>query len=79
MTSLDPSHNIFRKSSGRHAQAVYNAQDAPSTAEDDLSDDEMGVDDHVRAQRRGKKEGRKRVRQAMPPLPDQRFEQVRAI
>ncbi|ORY32225.1 hypothetical protein BCR39DRAFT_41625 [Naematelia encephala] len=76
MTTLNPSHNPFRKPSGRHAQAVHEpASDFP----DDLpiSDDEdLGVDDERRkARREGKREARKRVRGAMPPLPDLRFEQ----
>ena len=107
MTTLDPSHNIFRESSGRHAQAVHRADDIPldrpaasappDEDEEDESemgiDDELGVDDRLpsssaaaaaraadaRAKRKGKMEARRRVRGAMPPMPDLRFEQVRSI
>ncbi|GFZ46242.1 hypothetical protein JCM24511_04489 [Saitozyma sp. JCM 24511] len=79
MTSLNPSHNPFRHPSGRHAQAVHQPS-APSFP-DDLpisdsdSDSEYGVDEHLRGERRARREGRKRVRAAMPPMPDLRFEQ----
>lgn len=68
MSTLDPSHNPFRKPEGRHAQAVYEADTARVEDESD-SDESQG-------ERRARKEGRRRVRAAVPPLPDQRFEQV---
>ena len=71
MATLDPSHNPLRKPQGRHAQAVYDA-----SAAQDVSDSES---DESAGERRARKEGRKRVRAAMPPLPDQRFEQVRYV
>jgi hypothetical protein len=80
MTSLDPSHNPFRDPSGRHAQAVHRS--SPSAFPDDLdidSDSDLGVDDHVRAELQGRRKGRRRVRAAMPPMPDLRFEQVSMI
>ena len=81
MTTLNPSHNVFRQSEGRHAQAVYRASEASSSTPPEGSDfeDDLSVDDRVervRAARRGRKEGRQRVRRAMPPMPDLRFEQV---
>jgi hypothetical protein len=82
MTSLNPSHNPFRHSSGRHAQAVHQPSAPSSSFPDDLpisdsdSDSEYGVDEHLRGERRARREGRKRVRAAMPPMPDLRFEQV---
>jgi hypothetical protein len=89
MTTLNPSHNIFRASSGRHAQAVYHADDLPPSEKPSSSSsaaggasgfpdlcDDLGIDDSV-GEKRGRREGRKRVRAAMPPMPDLRFEQVR--
>jgi len=69
MSTFDPSHNPLRKPAGRHAQAVYD----PSAVQD-VSDSDS---DESQGERRARKEGRRRVRAAMPPLPDQRFEQVR--
>jgi len=84
MTSLNPSHNPFRKSEGRHAQAVrhpsqedINEEPKSSLFPDTLplspsaSDDESEV-----AEKKARWEGRKRVRGAMPAVPDLRFEQV---
>ncbi|RSH91240.1 hypothetical protein EHS25_009539 [Saitozyma podzolica] len=82
MTSLNPSHNPFRHPSGRHAQAVHQPSAPSSSFPDDLpipdsdSDSEYGVDEHLRGERRARREGRKRVRAAMPRMPDLRFEQV---
>jgi hypothetical protein len=75
MTSLNPSHNVFRHSEGRHAQAVHQSSQFP----DDLpakhgEDDDDSIDGDEPA--RIKKEARRRVRQQMPPMPDLRFEQV---
>lgn len=74
MTTLNPSHDFTRKSEGRHAQAVRTASSYPDDLPvgDDESIDEDGPS-------RAKKEGRKRVRQQMPPMPDLRFEQVSQI
>ncbi|WVQ78190.1 hypothetical protein IAT38_000273 [Cryptococcus sp. DSM 104549] len=65
MTSLDPSHNPFREK----AQAVRRPEAQSSPFPDDVP--ELSHRDHLRA----RKEGRKRVKAAMPPLPDLRFEQ----
>lgn len=88
MTTLNPSHNPFRASEGRHAQAVYQASSQPegpsagtastSRFPDNFVDELESVDDDVPA-RRGRREGRQRVRRAMPPMPDLRFEQVSFI
>lgn len=78
MTSLNPSHNIFRHPSGRHAQAVH--ESSPPSDEKDTSGyparfpDDLGVDDTVE---RARRDGRDRVRRGMVPVPDLRFEQVR--
>jgi len=70
MTSVNPSHNVFRHSEGRHAQAVHQSTQFP----DDLpAKDDDSIDGDLP---RVKKEARKRVRQKMPPMPDLRFEQV---
>lgn len=70
MTSVNPSHNVFRHSEGRHAQAVHQSTQFP----DDLpAKDDDSIDGDLP---RVKKEARKRVRQQMPPMPDLRFEQV---
>lgn len=79
MTTLNPSHNPFRKPEGRHAQAIH---DPSSTAQtDSLSDasstSDLGDDEKHITVKKAKKEGRKRVRAVMPPMPDMRFEQVR--
>ena len=90
MTTLNPSHNIFRRSSGRHAQAVHRASPDRSELDDEKSghssfpndlplssnDSDLGPDESLRAERRSRSEGRKRVKGAMPPMPDLRFEQV---
>jgi hypothetical protein len=70
MTTVNPSHNVFRQSEGRHAQAVHQSSQFP----DDLpAKDDDSIDGDMP---RVKKEARKRVRQQMPPMPDLRFEQV---
>ncbi|ORX39766.1 hypothetical protein BD324DRAFT_233199 [Kockovaella imperatae] len=87
MTTLDPSHNIFRDPSGRHAQAVHRADDIPldekragiidGDSEDEV--DDLSIDDRlparVNAERKAKRDARRRVRGAMPPMPDLRYEQ----
>ncbi|KAL7422204.1 hypothetical protein Q5752_002850 [Cryptotrichosporon argae] len=69
MTTLNPSHDPFHHTDKRHGQAVYRAE-APDYPDLDDVDDEPA---HARAKAR--REGRRRVRAAMPPLPDLRFEQ----
>jgi hypothetical protein len=71
MTTLNPSHDPFRKSEGRHAQAVRQSSQYPDNlpVEDNESIDGDGPS-------RAKREARRRVRQQMPPMPDLRFEQV---
>ncbi|EIW69556.1 hypothetical protein TREMEDRAFT_30372 [Tremella mesenterica DSM 1558] len=70
MTTLNPSHLPIPGSS--RGQAIYDPSSSrdvfPSMDMDHLSDD----DD----ERKGRREGRKRVRGNMPPLPDLRFEQT---
>jgi hypothetical protein len=76
MTTANPSHNPFRESEGRHAQAIHRS--SQTQFPDDLparSDDEESIDD----ERKVKREARRRVRQVMPPMPDLRFEQVTSI
>jgi hypothetical protein len=72
MTSLNPSHNVFRHPSGRHAQAVHEPSSSDEKAGAGFPDD-LGVDDSVEQARRV---GRERVRRGMVPVPDLRFEQV---
>ncbi|KAK4687722.1 hypothetical protein P7C73_g2388, partial [Tremellales sp. Uapishka_1] len=68
MTTLNPSHNPFRASKGRHAQAVHRPdQDFPDDI--DLSDSDLSP------RKRGQLEGRQRIKRAVPPMPDLRFEQ----
>ncbi|WWD15809.1 hypothetical protein CI109_100233 [Kwoniella shandongensis] len=76
MTTLDPSHLPFR----HDAQAVHRAHPSSSSASpqsatfpDDLP--EVTAKDEARGHSRARKEGRKRVKNAMPPMPDLRFEQ----
>lgn len=78
MTSLNPSHNPFRKSSGRHAQAIHRSSDTDADADADFPEDlPISDTDEIGPVRKGRKEGRKRIRKAVPPMPDLRFEQVR--
>jgi hypothetical protein len=77
MTTANPSHNPFRESEGRHAQAIHRA--SGTQFPDDLparDDDEESIDGD---ERKVKREARRRVRQVMPPMPDLRFEQVSPI
>ncbi|WWD01529.1 hypothetical protein V866_008474 [Kwoniella sp. B9012] len=70
MTSLNPSHNPFRSS----AQAVHH----PSTEkqQSNFPDSLPTVNEHHHEDhKKARKEGRKRVKQAMPVMPDLRFEQ----
>ncbi|WVQ98630.1 hypothetical protein IAU59_005760 [Kwoniella sp. CBS 9459] len=80
MTSLNPSHNPFSKS----AQAVHHAESSPSGESGEKSSSKFpdtlptvhrrhGHSSRERHHEEG--EGRERVRQAMPPMPDLRFEQ----
>jgi hypothetical protein len=89
MTTLDPSHNPFRTSSGRHAQAIHrqdsNLSEKRPGENDDIDYPELddlhpsSVDAGIQAERKGRREGRRRVRAAAPPMPDLRFEQVSVI
>jgi len=75
MTSANPSHNPFRESEGRHAQAIHRASNTQFP--DDLparDDDGDSIDGDEPS--KVKREARRRVRQQMPPMPDLRFEQV---
>jgi len=74
MTTANPSHNPFRESEGRHAQAIHRS--SQTQFPNDLparDDDEESIDGD---ERKVKREARRRVRQVMPPMPDLRFEQV---
>ena len=75
MTSLNPSHNIFRQPEGRHAQAVHEPSSSSNDEKrfPDRFADDLGVDDTVE---RARRDGRDRVRRGMVPVPDLRFEQV---
>ncbi len=101
MTTFNPSHNPFRTSSGRHAQAIHRPSpetsddgDLPSkksgpsirfpddlplsdTNSDSDSDSDLGVDDERVT--KGRKEGRRRVKAGMMPIPEMRFEQVSSV
>jgi hypothetical protein len=75
MTTANPSHNFFRESEGRHAQAIHRASNTQFP--DDLPakhDDEESIDGDESS--KVKRDARRRVRQVMPPMPDLRFEQV---
>lgn len=82
MTTLNPSHNVFRHPAGRHAQAVHEPSPSfpdqlPSvTKEDDDLSIDSDLDERDRELLRAKREARRRVQGAMPPMPDLRFEQV---
>lgn len=78
MTTLNPSHNIFREPEGRHAQAVRQA-DAASGSGSDVDGVDGDLDSRPQGVKRAKRHGRKRVKAAMPPIPDMRFEQVSAF
>ncbi|KAK8869916.1 hypothetical protein IAR55_000484 [Kwoniella newhampshirensis] len=73
MTTLDPSHIPFRHS----AQAVHHAHPSHSAANHQFPDDlpEVTAQDIAKGHPRARREGRKRVKTAMPPMPDLRFEQ----
>ncbi|OCF39459.1 hypothetical protein I317_06732 [Kwoniella heveanensis CBS 569] len=80
MTSLDPSHIPFSKS----AQAVHHVETSASDDKSSKFPDTLPTvrqrHEGGRGHRKGKGkhsegEGRERVRQAMPPMPDLRFEQ----
>ncbi|WVF72301.1 hypothetical protein IAT40_007114 [Kwoniella sp. CBS 6097] len=78
MTSLNPSHIPFNKS----AQAVHHAESSSESGEKSKFPDSLPTvhQRHGRGHnnRKGKHhegEGRERVKQAMPPMPDLRFEQ----
>jgi hypothetical protein len=78
MTTLDPSHNPFHSSSGRHAQAVHQSTDSqlPDTLPTPSDVDAQGHPTASGAIKKGRAEGRKRVKAVVPALPDLRFEQV---
>ncbi|WWC85375.1 uncharacterized protein L201_000238 [Kwoniella dendrophila CBS 6074] len=74
MTSLNPSHNPFKSS----AQAVHHATSDEKNEKGKFPDSlptvhERGL--HDGDHKKARKEGRKRVKQAMPVMPDLRFEQ----
>ena len=87
MTTFNPSHDPFRESKGRHAQAVHRASNDESGSEsqsqsqypDQLpvaQDDDQSIDGDGHRTAKIKREARHRVKAQMPPLPDLRFEQV---
>lgn len=92
MTSLDPTHIPLHPFRGKasEGQALHRPADAepskssssfpdelPRDSDNESSDEEMSVDGDARAaERRARREGRKRVQNAMLPIPDQRLEQV---
>ena len=77
MTSLNPSHNIFRTPQGRHAQAVHDPQTQSQVQDEIESEDETTfLSEREKAERRAKREARRRVRANAPSMPDLRFEQV---
>jgi hypothetical protein len=78
MTTLNPSHNVFREPEGRHAQAVRQA-DAASGSGSDVDGVDGDLDSRPQGVKRAKRHGRKRVKAAMPPIPDMRFEQVSGV
>ncbi|OCF71986.1 hypothetical protein I204_07250 [Kwoniella mangroviensis CBS 8886] len=70
MTSLNPSHNPFKSS----AQAVHHP--SPEKQQSNFPDSLPTVNEHHHEDhKKARKEGRKRVKQAMPVMPDLRFEQ----
>jgi hypothetical protein len=89
MTTLDPSHNVFRHPSGRHAQAVHEPNRFPDILPSITDDRDGGESDgsidgeHLTSRQkerlRAKREAVKRVRANVPPMPDLRFEQVSEV
>lgn len=86
MTSLDPTHIPLHPFRGKasEGQALHHPSSSskssgsfPDELPADSSDDEISVDGERHAERRARREGRKRVQAAMLPIPDQRLEQVR--
>lgn len=83
MTSLDPTHIPLHPSRGKatEGQALHRPSssfpdEVPGDATDSSDDDDISVDGDARAtQRKARREGRKRIQNAMLPIPDQRLEQ----
>lgn len=78
MTSLDPSHIPGLSKKPRTGQAVH---DPSQTTEADVEEkaefpDEVSDIDSDAAELRARKEGKRKIRSAVPAIPDLRFEQV---
>lgn len=83
MTTFNPSHDPFRESKGRHAQAVHRTSDTEADSDSQYPDqlpsaqeDDQSIDGDGHRTAKIKREARHRVKAQMPPLPDLRFEQV---